>query len=74
MAAPGELEHTCTDCGVTITGVPVVPLTGEGPSQAQIAKLKPTVFLCIECAQERGLSFDGVTIGRTSEQDSPTRS
>ncbi|NNG17529.1 MAG: hypothetical protein HKM89_13720 [Gemmatimonadales bacterium] len=66
MAAPGELEHTCADCGVKITGVPVVPASGGGPTQAQIEKLKPTVFLCAECAQERGLAFDGVAVGRSA--------
>ncbi len=63
MAAEKD-EHGCTDCGVTITGVPVVPLPGGGPTQAQIAKLKPTVYLCAECAKERGLSFDEIAMGR----------
>ena len=52
MAVSEEEELTCADCGVKITGVPVVPSTGEGPTQAQIEKLKPTVFLCVECAEE----------------------
>ncbi len=64
MAVSNENELTCcTDCGVKITGVPVVPWTGEGPTQAQIEKLKPTVYLCAECAEERGLSFNGMAIG-----------
>jgi hypothetical protein len=71
MDVPRELEHTCTDCGVKITGVPVVPLTGEGPTQAQIEKLKPTVFLCVECAQERDLAFDGVALGRAASPTPP---
>jgi DNA-directed RNA polymerase subunit RPC12/RpoP len=71
MAVPGEDELTCTDCGVKITGVPVVPSTGEGPTQAQIEKLKPTVYLCTECAKERGLSFNGTAIGRTGKDAPP---
>ena len=71
MAVSRAKEHICADCGVKITGVPVVPGAGEGPSQAQIEKLKPTVFLCAECAQERGLSFNGVAVGRTETQAPP---
>lgn len=58
-------QHTCADCGITITGVPVIPWAGEGPTRAQIEKLKPTVFLCAECAKERGLAFDDVAPGRS---------
>jgi DNA-directed RNA polymerase subunit RPC12/RpoP len=64
MTVSGDSECTCTDCGVKITGVPVVPLAKEGPTQAQIEKLKPTVYLCSECAKERGLSFDAVAVGK----------
>ncbi len=71
MAVSRAKELICADCGVKITGGPVVPGAGEGPSQAQIEKLKPTVFLCAECAQERGLSFNGVAIGRTETQAPP---
>jgi ribosomal protein L34E len=71
MAGSEADNHTCTDCGVTITGVPVVPKKGGGPTEAQIAKLKPTVYLCAECARERGLSFDEMAIGRTKEEPSP---
>jgi DNA-directed RNA polymerase subunit RPC12/RpoP len=60
-----ESEFTCADCGVKITGVPIVPAVVEGPTEAQIAKLKPTSYLCVECAQERGFSFTEVVIGRT---------
>ncbi|UCG87585.1 MAG: hypothetical protein JSW71_03290 [Gemmatimonadota bacterium] len=66
-----EHETTCTDCGVKITGVPVVPSTGEGPTRAQIEKLKPTVYLCVECARERGLSFDQLAIGTGTEDPPP---
>lgn len=69
MAGSDELK--CADCGVKITGVPVVPATGQGPTQAQIEKLKPTVYLCVECAEERGLSFDQTAIGRTGERSPP---
>ena len=72
MAVSDERELTCTDCGVKITGVPVVPSTGEGPTQAQIEKLKPTVYLCAECAEERGLAFNGIAIGRTGRESSPS--
>jgi sulfur relay (sulfurtransferase) complex TusBCD TusD component (DsrE family) len=71
MTVSRDQEHTCADCGVKITGVPVVPGADEGPTQAQMQKLKPTVFLCVECAQERGLSFDGVAVGRTTTQTPP---
>ena len=71
MAISKEQEHTCADCGVAITGVPVVPGAGEGPTEAQIEKLKPTVFLCAECAEERGLSFDQVAVGRSATQALP---
>jgi DNA-directed RNA polymerase subunit RPC12/RpoP len=70
MAESEADEQTCTDCGVTITGVPVVPVPGEAPTPAQIEKLKPTVYLCVECAKERGLSFDQMAIGRR-EIDAP---
>ena len=71
MTVPKDQKHTCADCGVKITGVPVVPLSAGGPTEAQIQKLKPTVFLCVECAEERGLSFDGVAVGRASAQTPP---
>jgi hypothetical protein len=63
MTVSGEHNPICADCGVTITGVPVVP-SDEGPTRAQIEKLKPTVYLCAECAEERGLAFDRAAIGR----------
>ncbi len=63
MTVSNESEYTCTDCGVKITGVPVVLPAGEAPTHAQIEKLKPTVYLCTECAKARGLSFDKVAIG-----------
>ena len=63
----GSEELNCTDCGAKITGVPIVPAADEGPTQAQIEKLKPTVYLCVECAEERGLSFDQIAIGRKRE-------
>ncbi len=71
MAVSNDNELTCADCDVKITGVPVVPSTGEGPTQAQIEKLKPTVYLCAECATERGLSFKGVAIGRAMAETPP---
>ncbi len=71
MTISGRQEHTCADCGVKITGVPVAPLAAGGPTQAQIQKLKPTVFLCAECAEERGLSFDQVAVGKSATQASP---
>jgi hypothetical protein len=49
----------------------VVPLSGGGPTQAQIAKLKPTVYLCAECAKERGLSFDEIAMGRRGTDAPP---
>lgn len=67
MTIHSDDHHTCTDCGVEITGVPVVPWSGEGPTRAQIEKLKPTVYLCTECAKERGLSFDGTAIAKTGK-------
>jgi hypothetical protein len=48
-----------------ITGVPVVPAVVDGPTEAQVAKLKPTVYYCVECAEERGLSFTDFVTGRT---------
>ena len=63
MAATEEHEHVCSDCGIKITGVPIVPTTGEGPTRAQIEKLKPTVYLCAECARDRGLVFDTIAPG-----------
>jgi DNA-directed RNA polymerase subunit RPC12/RpoP len=51
MVTSHESECTCTDCGVKITGVPIVPAAPEGPTQAQMEKLKPTVYLCVECAR-----------------------
>ncbi len=63
-------DHTCADCGVTISGVPVVPWTApptSSPTQAQVEKLKPTVFLCTECAEDRGLSFNAVAVGTGSK-------
>ncbi len=71
MAISKEQEHTCADCGVTITGGPVVPGAGESPTQAQIQKLKPTVFLCAECAEERGILSKAVAIGKTATQTPP---
>jgi DNA-directed RNA polymerase subunit RPC12/RpoP len=71
MVASNQDESRCADCGVKITGVPVVPSTGEGPTQAQIEKLKPTVYLCAECATERDLSFEGVAIGRSRAETPP---
>jgi hypothetical protein len=68
MAESGADEHTWTDCGVTITGVPVVPAPGGGPTPAQIEKLKPTVYLCAESAKEHGRSFNETAIGRKREQ------
>ena len=72
MTGPEETEHTCSDCGTKITGVPVVPWAGDGPTQGQIEKLKPTVYLCTECAQERGLSFDDIAIGKISRYQQGT--
>ena len=70
IMASHESECTCTECGVKITGVPVVPAAPEGPSQAQIEKLKPTVYLCVECAREQGFSFtDAVSGIRSSTSD-----
>lgn len=66
MASPQEQQCVCADCGITISGVPVVPSLGTGPTPAQIEKLKPTVFLCAECAKDRGLSFDHVAVGRAA--------
>ncbi len=71
MAVSNQADCTCTDCGVKITGVPVVPWTGEGPTQAQIEKLKPTVYLCTECAEDRGLSFNGMAIGSAGKGSPP---
>ncbi len=62
-------QHVCADCGVVITGIPVVPLAGGSPTRAQIEKLKPTVFLCAECAKERGLAFDDVAPGRSASDE-----
>jgi len=70
----GSEEFKCADCGIRITGVPVVPAAGEGPTRAQIEKLKPTVYLCVECAEERGLSFDHRAIGRTGGEAPPATS
>ncbi len=67
MTVSNESEYACSDCGIKITGVPVVL-----PTHAQIEKLKPTVYLCTECAKDRGLLFDTVAIGRTGiEAPSP---
>jgi DNA-directed RNA polymerase subunit RPC12/RpoP len=63
MSDSKENHHACTDCGIEITGVPVVPSAGQGPTKAQVEKLKPTVYLCSECAKERGLSFDELVPG-----------
>ncbi len=71
MAVSNENACKCTDCGVKITGVPVVPAAGEGPTQAEVEKLKPTVYLCTECAEERDLSFNGIAIGRTGTETPP---
>jgi len=60
-------ECVCADCGIAITGVPIVPSSGAEPTPAQMEKLKPTVFLCAECAKDRGLSFDGVAVGKTGD-------
>jgi hypothetical protein len=62
----------CADCGVKATGVLMVPSTGEGPTQAQIEKLKPTVYLSVECAEERGLSFNRIAIERTGGESLPS--
>jgi DNA-directed RNA polymerase subunit RPC12/RpoP len=67
----GSEELKCKDCGVKITGVPVVPRQSERPTQAQIQKLKPTVYLCAECAEERGLSFDQIALAETGEEAPP---
>jgi DNA-directed RNA polymerase subunit RPC12/RpoP len=64
MVPSDATEFTCDDCGVKITGVPVVPAAVDGPTEAQAAKLKPTVYYCVECAQERGFSFTEVVIGK----------
>jgi len=73
MSTSNEGECTCTACGVQITGVPIVPAEPAGPTQAQIEKLKPTVYLCFECAREQGFSFTEVVVGkRGSEADSAT--
>jgi hypothetical protein len=71
MAVSNENACICTDCGVKINGVPVVPAADEGPTQAQIEKLKPTIYLCTECAADRGLSFEGMTIGRPGQGTPP---
>jgi len=71
MTVSKAQDHICADCGVKITGVPVVPLAARGPTKAQVEKLKPTVFLCAECAQERGLSFDEVAVGRAAMPTPP---
>ena len=68
MTAPRHAEHECVDCGIKITGVPVVPPPDAGVTEAQLQKLKPTVYLCIECAQDRGLTFDEVTVGKAAAQ------
>ena len=67
MTVSSDSGCTCTDCGVKITGVPVVPSADHVPTRAQIEKLKPTVYLCTECAKERGLSFDAVAVGKKRE-------
>lgn len=64
-------SHACADCGVTITGVPVVPEAAKGPTRAQIEKLKPTVYLCTACAKDRGLSFSEMEIGRMETERPP---
>ncbi len=66
MVTSNESECTCADCGVKITGVPIVPAAPEDPTQSQIEKLKPTVYLCVECARERGFSFAEVVSGKGS--------
>ncbi len=66
MVTSSESECTCADCGVKITGVPIVPAAPEGPTQAQTEKLKPTVYLCVECAREQGFSFTEVVSGKGS--------
>lgn len=73
MSVSKAQEHVCADCGITITGVPVMPWKEPGPTptEAQLAKLKPTVFLCTECADERGLDFDHIAVGK-SEQGRPS--
>jgi DNA-directed RNA polymerase subunit RPC12/RpoP len=55
MKVSNEQEKRCADCGAKITGEPVVLQADEGPDPAQVEKLKPTVYLCVECARERGL-------------------
>lgn len=71
MSGSEATKHACADCGVAITGVPVVPARGGGLTKAQIAKLKPTVYLCAECARERGLSFDDTAVGKTRADPPP---
>ncbi len=66
MVTSNENECTCADCSVKITGVPIVPAAPEGPTQAQTEKLKPTVYLCVECAREQGFSFTEVVSGKGS--------
>ncbi len=59
----GHAECRCAECGIEITGVPIVPAPADGPSRAQIEKLKPTVYLCVECAREQGFAFDTTVLG-----------
>lgn len=64
MAGSESHDFTCADCGIEITGVPVVPEGAGGPTREQIEKLKPTVYLCTECAKDRGLAFNEIAMGR----------
>jgi len=53
MAGSNELIRA--NSGAKITGVFVVPSTGEGPTQAQLEKLKPTVYRCAEATRYHGV-------------------
>jgi len=66
MMASSQSECKCADCGIEITGVPIVAEDADGPTRAQREKLKPTVYLCVECARERGFSFIEVVTGEKS--------
>jgi DNA-directed RNA polymerase subunit RPC12/RpoP len=70
--ASGQSECKCADCGVEITGVPIIPAAADGPTRAQVEKLKPTVYLCVECARERGFSFTDVVLGEDGSASGST--
>jgi hypothetical protein len=57
LMASIQSECTCAAYGVAITGLPVVPATADGPTRAQVEKLKPTVYLCAACARQLGSYF-----------------